>query len=62
MKCNVGSMDKVARIVIGVALIAYAYVGAQPLAYIGIIPLVTGLIGFCPLYALFGLSSCSKKE
>ncbi|MDX1809777.1 MAG: DUF2892 domain-containing protein [Sulfurospirillaceae bacterium] len=62
MKCNVGGMDRVARIVVGAALVAYAYYAKQPIAYIGVIPLVTGLVGFCPLYPLFKFSSCKKED
>jgi len=63
MKCNVGGIDRIARIVLGVALIAFAFLGDQIWAYVGIIPLVTGLAGFCPLYPIFGFSSaCNKDE
>ena len=57
MKCNVGKKDKFNRIVTGTALIAYAFYANQPMAYAGIIPLVTGIVGFCPLYPLFKYSS-----
>ncbi|NOX15752.1 MAG: DUF2892 domain-containing protein [Epsilonproteobacteria bacterium] len=61
MSCNVGGFDRVLRIVVGLALVIYAFFGAQPIAYIGAIPLVTGLFGFCPLYPLFKISTCKKK-
>jgi len=62
MKQNVGGFDKIARIIVGIALIAFALYTNQFIAYIGIIPLITGLIGFCPLYTLFGYSSVKKEK
>lgn len=56
MKRNVGRKDKINRIIVGVALMAYAVYANQPMAYAGILPLVTGIIGFCPLYPLFRYS------
>ncbi|HIP29244.1 MAG TPA: DUF2892 domain-containing protein [Sulfurospirillum arcachonense] len=53
MKCNVGGIDRGARIALGLALVALAFFGNQPWAYLGAIPLVTGLAGFCPLYPIF---------
>jgi|TARA_R100001143_G_scaffold58994_1_gene57345 hypothetical protein len=56
---NVGGVDRALRIVVGLALIIAAlaqYIG--PWGWIGVIPLATGLIGMCPLYKLFGFSSC----
>ncbi len=56
---NVGTIDRVVRVVIGVVLIALVFVGPQtPWGWIGVIPLATALIGFCPAYKLFGLSTC----
>ena len=57
---NVGTVDKVIRIVVGVALIALSFVGPftetlYPWGLIGIVPLITGLIGFCPAYAILGI-------
>ena len=64
MKYNVGGFDRGARIVLGSALIALAFFGNQPLAYLGAIPLITGLVKFCPLYPIIGVSSacCDKGE
>jgi len=61
---NVGGIDKVGRIIVGLALLAVALVPSQfqtPWAYVGIVPLVTGLMGWCPLYSLIGLNSCPAK-
>jgi len=60
---NVGTVDKVIRIVLGLVLLALVFVGPQtPLGWIGIIPLATGLIGFCPLYSVFGINTCPTKN
>ncbi len=61
MKANVGTVDKVIRILLGVGLISLVFVGPQtPWGWVGVIPLVTGLVSFCPLYKLLGVSSCSS--
>lgn len=53
---NVGTVDRIIRIVVGLALIAIVFVGPQtPWGWIGIIPLATAIIGWCPLYSLIGL-------
>ncbi|HRP24956.1 MAG TPA: DUF2892 domain-containing protein [Thauera sp.] len=63
MKTNVGGIDKILRILVGVALIAWALFGGPVWAWIGILPLVTGLMGWCPAYMLIGVNTCplSKK-
>lgn len=61
MKANVGTPDRVFRIVLGIALLALFVLAEGTLKYvglIGIIPLVTGLFRFCPLYAILGLNTC----
>ena len=62
MKSNVGGIDKILRIVAGIALIAWALTGGPVWAWIGIVPLATGLMGWCPLYPLIGLSTCPIKK
>ncbi|QLH38924.1 MAG: DUF2892 domain-containing protein [Defluviicoccus sp.] len=60
---NLGTLDRVLRIVIGIVLIALVFVGPQtPWGWIGIIPLATALIGWCPLYRLVGLRTCSVPK
>ena len=63
MKTNGGGIDKIIRILAGVALIAWALMGGPVWAWIGVVPLATGLLGWCPAYTLFGMNSCplSKK-
>jgi hypothetical protein len=62
MKSNVGGIDKILRIVAGIALIAWALMGGPVWAWIGIVPLATGLIGWCPLYPILGLSTCPLNK
>lgn len=62
MKANVGGLDRVARIGAGVALIALAVTGVVGVwGWLGVIPLATGLTGWCPAYLPFGISSCKVK-
>ena len=64
-KTNVGGIDRVLRIVIGIALLAGFFLNADATyrwAYlIGIVPLATGLMSSCPLYSIFGISTCPIK-
>ena len=62
MTANVGGVDRIARIVVGLALIVAALTGLLGWwALIGIVPLVTGLIRFCPAYLPFGLKTCAPQ-
>ncbi len=59
MKKNIGSVERVIRIVVGAGIFSLAFVGPQsPWAWLGIVPLATGLVGWSPPYALFGFSTC----
>lgn len=63
MKVNVGSADRVLRIVAGVVLIGLAVTETIGLwGYIGVVPLATGLFRFCPAYSLLGMNTCPMKE
>lgn len=62
MKRNVGGIDKTLRILAGSALIAWGVLGGPVWAWIGVVPLATGLTGFCPVYPLLGFSSCPVKS
>lgn len=62
MKCNAGGIDRGVRIVLGVVLLSLVFVGPQtPWGWIGLIPLVTGIAGFCPLYTVLGMSTCKTE-
>jgi len=61
MTVNEGNVDRVLRVLVGLLLIALVFVGPKSAwGWIGLIPLITGLIGFCPLYRLVGLNTCPK--
>lgn len=64
MNANVGGIDRTLRIVVGIVLIALFFVLQGParyLAILGLVALGTGLLSFCPLYSVLGISTCSKK-
>ena len=62
MKSNVGGFDKLLRIAAGLALIAWALLGGPVWAWLGLVPLATGLFNFCPLYSLLGINTCPVKK
>lgn len=63
MKKNIGLIERVIRVVVGAAIVSLAFVGPQtPWAYLGIIPILTGLVGWCPPYSLLGISTCSRCD
>ena len=56
---NVGGIDRPLRIIVGLILISLVFVGPQtPWGWIGLVPLITGALGFCPLFKILGLNSC----
>ena len=62
MKINVGGIDKILRSAVGLALIAWALVGGPVWAWVGVVPLATGAIGWCPAYNLFGMNTCPTRK
>jgi hypothetical protein len=62
MQMNVGVIDRVARIVVGIALIVWAVIGGPLWAWVGVVPLATGALGWCPAYTLLGLRTCPLKK
>jgi hypothetical protein len=63
MTRNEGNLDRVVRVVLGLVLLSLVFTGPQTAwGWIGIVPLVTGLVGFCPLYRIFGVSTCALKN
>jgi hypothetical protein len=59
MKMNVGGIDRIVRITVGLALIAAAATGTVGWwGWLGVVPVLTGVVGWCPPYALLGLNSC----
>ena len=63
MKRNIGNIERVIRVIVGAGILSLAFVGPQSLwALLGIVPILTGLIGWCPPYHLFGINTCRKGE
>ena len=63
MKKNEGGLDRGLRVVGGLAVLSLAFVGPQtPWGYVGAIPILTGLLGWCPLYTLLGINTCPMKS
>jgi len=63
LKKNEGKLDRALRIILGLGLLSIVFVGPQtPWGWIGVVPLVTGLVGNCPVYSIFGLNTCSLKQ
>ncbi|MFZ3082450.1 YgaP family membrane protein [Rhodoferax ferrireducens] len=63
MKTNEGGIDRILRIVAGLALIGLTLTGTiGAWGWIGVVPLATGLIGWCPLYTMLGINSCSMNS
>lgn len=62
-KTNEGTLDRALRVVAGLVLIALVFVGPQtPWGWIGIVPLLTGLAGWCPVYTLLGIRTCPANK
>jgi hypothetical protein len=63
MPTNEGAFDRIIRVIVGFAIISLVFVGPQsPWGWLGLVPLITGLVGFCPAYALFGVSTCGVPK
>jgi hypothetical protein len=60
---NEHPVERVLRVLLGLGVLSLAFVGPKtPWAYLGIVPLATGLVGSCPLYTIFGFSTCPMKK
>ena len=60
MKTNEGDVDRIFRVIVGLGLLSLVFVGPQTMwGLVGLVPLLTGVIGFCPLYKVFGLDTCT---
>jgi hypothetical protein len=63
MKQNIHNIERVIRVIVGLGLISLVFVGPQTVwGWIGVVPLATGIIGWCPPYAMLGISTCSNKS
>ncbi len=61
MKSNVGGIDKILRVVVGLAIIGWGVVTHNWWGAVGIVPLLTGVMNFCPAYSLLGVNTCKKS-
>jgi len=60
---NEGMADRTIRTILGLGILSIAFVGPQtPWGYLGLIPLLTGAIGFCPFYTIFKINTCGMKK
>ncbi|WAM33874.1 YgaP family membrane protein [Caldicellulosiruptor morganii] len=62
---NVGNADRTIRVIIGIVLLSLLFIVKSNAKYwglIGLVPLITGLIGYCPLYTIFGINTLKKKR
>lgn len=62
MTRNKGNVDRALRVIVGLVLIALVFVGPKtPWGWVGLVPLITGLVGMCPIYALLGINTCPRR-
>ena len=60
---NESTADRIIRVAMGMAIVSQAFVGLKtPWAFLGLIPIMTGALGSCPMYTLFGIGTCSIKQ
>lgn len=62
MSNNVGNIERIIRVIVGIAIIAWGVTAQNWWGVVGAVPLLTGLLGWCPPYAIFGISTCSVKN
>lgn len=65
MKANVGTTDRIIRIILGIVILSLFFIlegNMKYLGLIGLVPLLTAFIKFCPLYTLFGINTCGVKK
>ncbi len=65
MKLNEGTADRVLRVVVGLIVLSLFFVldgNSRYWAFVGLVPLMTGLVGYCPLYSLLGFNSCPANQ
>ncbi len=63
LKRNEGNLDRILRVVLGLVLISLVFVGPMtPWGWVGLVPLITGLVGSCPIYSILGLNTCPIKN
>ncbi len=61
MPCNEGKTDRTLRVIAGLILLSLVFIGPQtPWGWVGLVPLLTGVFGFCPAYTLLGINTCKR--
>lgn len=63
MKANEGKLDRILRVIAGLALLSLIVIGPQSMwGLVGLVPLLTGLVGYCPLYTVLGINTCPVEN
>jgi len=63
MTINEGTVDRIVRVIAGLAILSLAFIGPKTAwGYVGLIPIATGLVGYCPAYSLLGINTCPAKK
>lgn len=63
MQTNEGTIDRALRIIVGLGVLSLVFVGPQTAwGWIGVVPLLTGLVGYCPVYSILGFNTCPIKK
>lgn len=63
MKKNIGTLDATIRIILGIIILSLIFVGPKSLwGLIGLVPLLTGIFRYCPLYPIVGINTCCKNK
>ncbi len=63
MKTNTGNIDRILRAIVGLVLLSLVFIGPQTLwGLVGLVPLLTAIIGFCPAYTLLGINTCKAPQ
>ena len=63
MTINEGTADRIVRVIAGLVILSLAFIGPKTAwGYVGLIPIATGLVGYCPAYSLFGINTCPAKK
>ena len=63
MTVNEGTVDRIVRVVAGLVILSLAFIGPKTAwGYVGLLPIATGLVGYCPAYSLFGINTCPAKK